>query len=390
MSGVRKQDETWFFSQVAEGDAALDSESIERLAGQFGISIGKNNYFCIAVRFADAQVPLTDAAFPKKLLNACMWALKEQGEEAYCYSTSYLHVVMIIVDNGTGRGKVARRLHRVISRRLRLPVQMGVGRSFAAEKLSYSRVEALETLNFIAEDEDVAYIDDVYTVSAVTVRKTERDKRRIVEQFRVGQFTAMQESLIHMAECIREESPVRNDRPYPTSIRRTVVEILAEMLHVSADNGVNVETVLRNQDPYRHVFELDDTPLIIQWCCEVAQKLYQSMMEQRQKTDSHLLVAARKYILEHVYDADLSLSVVGREIGMSPSYFSAFFIREMGVGFSEYITSLRVEKAKELLRGSVKKINVIAQDCGFMSASYFINVFRKQVGFSPGEYRKQK
>ncbi|MBR6525976.1 MAG: helix-turn-helix transcriptional regulator [Clostridia bacterium] len=380
----------WFFRQVAEGDAALDSESIERLAGQLEIPIGKNTYFCVAVRFADAQIPLKDAAFPKKLLNTCKLAVKEQGEDAYCYSSSYLNVIAVIADIGTGRDKVAQRLHQAVSRRLKLPVQIGVGRSFAAEKLSYSRVEALESLNFIAEDEGVAYIDDVYTVSSVTARKTERDKRRIVEQFRSGQFTAMQESLIQMAECIREESPVREDRPYPTSIRRTVVEVLAEMMHISADNGVNAETVLGNQDPYRHVFELDDTPLIIQWCCDVAQKLYQSMMEQRQKTDSHLLVAARKYVREHVYDADLSLSVVSREIGMSPSYFSAFFIREMGVGFSEYITSMRVEKAKELLHNSVKKINVIAQDCGFMSASYFINVFRRQVGCSPGEYRKQK
>ena len=62
----------------------------------------------------------------------------------------------------------------------------------------------------------------------------------------------------------------------------------------------------------------------------------------------------------------------------------------MGVGFNEYVAGLRVEQAKQLLRETNLKINQIASQCGFRSASYFIVVFRKQTGLSPSEYRNRK
>ena len=387
---MKKQEVEWFFRQITEGDSALDANAINRLSEQLEISLKNRSYFCIAVRYVDSNAAILDIVLPLKLYNACVGAGRSQREEIYCYPASYLSVIMVVADNGIGRDKVANRLYQTISRRVSSSVQMGVGRSLSAEKLSYSRVEALEVLNYMINEAGIAYVEDMHMISSITARKMEREKRRIIEQFKSGQLNTMKSTLTQLAESIREESPVHEGRPYPTSIRRTVVELLAEIMHTSADNGVDVEAVLENNDPYRRVFELNDTPPIIDWCCDIAQTLYSSMVEQRSQSDSHVLAAAKKYIREHVYDPDLSLSMISWEMGMSPSYFSAFFIRETGIGFTEYITSIRIEKAKELLSESLKKINVIAQDCGFMSASYFINVFRKQVGCSPGEYRKRK
>ena len=60
------------------------------------------------------------------------------------------------------------------------------------------------------------------------------------------------------------------------------------------------------------------------------------------------------------------------------------------MGFQEYVTGLRIEKAKMLLDETNEKISRIAESCGFRSASYFIVVFRKQLGISPNEYRNKK
>ena len=60
------------------------------------------------------------------------------------------------------------------------------------------------------------------------------------------------------------------------------------------------------------------------------------------------------------------------------------------MGFNEYISTIRIEYAKELLLTTNQKVNEIAEECGFSSASYFNVVFRKQVGVSPGAYRNTK
>ena len=176
--------------------------------------------------------------------------------------------------------------------------------------------------------------------------------------------------------------------PYPTSIRRTVIELLVEILHIGADAGMDVDGVLDNQDPYTRVFELHGTPKILAWFLEIAERIYNGMQEVKSRSENNMLTLARRCIDTHIQNPDLSLQLVSEELGITPGYFSAFFIRETNMGFSEYITGIRVEMAKQLLLGTSKKIHDIAEQCGFQTSSYFIFVFRKKTGISPGLYRK--
>ena len=89
-------------------------------------------------------------------------------------------------------------------------------------------------------------------------------------------------------------------------------------------------------------------------------------------------------------DPCLSLDMASTYIGLSASYFSAFFIRETGIGFREYVNSQRIEKAKELLALGGCTGAEIARQCGFRSESYFISVFKKYVQMTPGMYKASK
>ena len=193
-----------------------------------------------------------------------------------------------------------------------------------------------------------------------------------------------------LAEHVRVESPVREGAPYPTSIRRTVAELLFRIMHISADAGVDVDALLDHQDPYSRIFQLWGTPAILDWFQNVTQTLSAGIAERSSKSENNMLVLAKRCIEEHLSDPELSLSLVSEALGITSAYFSALFIRESGVGFNEYVAGLRVEQAKQLLRETNLKINQIASRCGFRSASYFIVVFRKQTGLSPSEFRNRK
>ena len=139
---------------------------------------------------------------------------------------------------------------------------------------------------------------------------------------------------------------------------------------------MDVDSVLDNQDPYTRIFELYGTPKILAWFLEIAQRIYNGILEAKSRSENNMLTLARRCIDAHIQDPDLSLQLVSEELGITPGYFSAFFIRETGLGFSEYITGIRVDMAKDMLINTTKKINEIAIHCGFQTASYFIFVFR--------------
>ncbi len=103
------------------------------------------------------------------------------------------------------------------------------------------------------------------------------------------------------------------------------------------------------------------------------------------------IIGRAKDILEETYmQDDISLNSVAEMVGMSPSYFSSIFSKEAGKTFVEYLTEIRMEKAKELLMCSSMKTSEIGHRVGYKDSHYFSYIFKKKQGCSPKEYRARK
>ena len=110
----------------------------------------------------------------------------------------------------------------------------------------------------------------------------------------------------------------------------------------------------------------------------VSRKKYHSLLEE-----------AKSYIQQHYDDVNISLNSVAASVNLSPNHFSSIFSQEMGKTFVEYLTSVRMEKAKELLRTSSLKSAEIASDVGYKYARYFCYLFKKNQDCTPKEYRQR-
>ena len=98
---------------------------------------------------------------------------------------------------------------------------------------------------------------------------------------------------------------------------------------------------------------------------------------------------AKMYISEHYQDGSLMLQDVAAAVGMSNSRFSTVFSQESGKTFTEYLTALRLDRAKELLKNTDRRSSQIAFDVGYNDSHYFSYLFKKNVGMTPGEYREK-
>ena len=95
---------------------------------------------------------------------------------------------------------------------------------------------------------------------------------------------------------------------------------------------------------------------------------------------------AKRYIKKHFADP-ISLEGVSSEVGFSGSYFSTLFRKETGKNFLEYLTDVRIDEAKVLLRESRMTIENVAKSVGINDYKRFSKTFKKLTGVSPKEYR---
>ncbi|MEI7025518.1 helix-turn-helix domain-containing protein [Paenibacillus sp. y28] len=89
------------------------------------------------------------------------------------------------------------------------------------------------------------------------------------------------------------------------------------------------------------------------------------------------------------YMSPISLETLAKIAGFSPSYYSRLFKKTKGIGSAEYMTRLRINRAKELLILSGLSIQDVARSVGYNEESYFSRIFKKETGYSPASYSKK-
>ena len=104
---------------------------------------------------------------------------------------------------------------------------------------------------------------------------------------------------------------------------------------------------------------------------------------------THVISRAKKYIAENFCNPNISLISVAKHVGMSSAHFSTVFSQTMGRSFINYLTAMRIERAKELLAATDMKLSAIAMEIGYNEPNYFSHVFRKLEGITPKEYRNR-
>lgn len=102
-----------------------------------------------------------------------------------------------------------------------------------------------------------------------------------------------------------------------------------------------------------------------------------------------VIARADAYVAAHFCDPGISLISVASEVGMSSAHFSTVFSQTHGTTFISYLTALRIDRARKLLRETDMKLAAIAMEIGYNEPNYFSYVFRKSEGITPKEYRQQ-
>lgn len=137
--------------------------------------------------------------------------------------------------------------------------------------------------------------------------------------------------------------------------------------------GARIELV------WRHGSQVSELP-------DVLRKTMESYKERMHYSD--IVLQAIGIIQVQWGNSELSLQSVADALFVSAPYLSRMFHRETGENFASYLTRKRMNEAKLLLKNTNMKMYEIAQNTGYTSQHYFSNAFKKAIGLSPADYRK--
>lgn len=150
-------------------------------------------------------------------------------------------------------------------------------------------------------------------------------------------------------------------------------------------DGADAETTLRRLlDVNAHKTKEQAVQFLSEMGCNLIQH---GKQEQDERTE-RIINKLNRYIVEHL-DKDLSLALLADVVYLNPSYLSNLYKTYTGRNISDYITELRVERAKTLLADSQAKVQEVAVAVGFDTAGYFTRFFKKHVGVTPQEFRSR-
>lgn len=182
---------------------------------------------------------------------------------------------------------------------------------------------------------------------------------------------------------IFEDIPINN-----LAINIVTGELIAIANKICEEHRINIENISNYLENFRSISMRDAyKEEFLYWCKDLFHRIIDVCM-----TKSSIFHKARyssmvKSFIHDNYKSNITLKQISSKIGITESHLSTCFKEETGESISKYIISYRIEKAKELLEKDVD-IKYLYSEVGFKNYNYFFTTFKKLVGMTPTQYRK--
>lgn len=222
--------------------------------------------------------------------------------------------------------------------------------------------------------------------SLIIAKQTDIDLDKISTHLRVNHFDSekMKADIEQfLNECL-------NHFVLPYKIKEMCFQFMGQVAeYVKHEFDLNVGHIIG--DNYRVLEEINQSITIEKlktWLTDRINEISAYIESNRVSYKDKFVMDVKQYIKEH-YTKNITLDDIGSQFNMSPAYLSSLFSKSVKMTLFEYIIQLRMQKAKELLRSSHYKITEISKSVGYENQRYFCQVFKKNVGITPGEYRSE-
>ncbi len=237
-------------------------------------------------------------------------------------------------------------------------------------------VQEREQAIFLLHEEDENEDDSTW-------RHTYREERHFMDAVREGRT----EDALRLSRLMDDDSG-RLARGELSHWRNLAIVAIALVSRAAIEGGISPEAAYRISGYYIQKCDVavSATQLmgLRDYCIrELTDRVHEKLTRNRTSTYTE---GAKRYIARH-YREKIRLEEMAETLGISPAYLSRLFRKETGVLLQDYVISVRIDRASNLLRYSDQSLSEIAEYVGFPSQSYFGKIFKKEMHMTPKAYR---
>lgn len=176
----------------------------------------------------------------------------------------------------------------------------------------------------------------------------------------------------------------------PQDVQAALEDLLWELGGLLYRKGIRWDDLEQElQHPFEYLKSLETLEETKNWLNRICSNLHGQLHGMAKADVSYSsVVATAKQFLDLHYMEDVNLALISEMVGVSESYLSKQFTKEVGSNFIQYLTNLRIEESKRLMKKKGFKITDIAESVGYLNVEHFSRMFKKTTGCSPKLYRE--
>jgi two-component system response regulator YesN len=368
---------------------------IARYNRQLSLGLHTPQMYCVAVAEMDPLLP-AEERFAKKDMPLMQFSLYCIANELFdadsCFAFqehSGASVLIFAASDSEPVGELMQRANQSITKLLsivreclKVTASAGIGMANTAETLAvcYKQARiALQQRAVLGQDIVIPYRDQPKAAHSFVLQQDLEKKVLILLE--VAEKTEIAAAIAQMiGEQLKSFSTVYAFQEYMIYLQ----SLLTRIIHAQ---GWSVLDVLGEDTLYlQSSGAVQSRQQLLDWWCGMMNRVIR-YAEAEHKSGTHRLIKSITTFIEDHMHQDVTLHTAADRLYVNSSYLSRLFKKEMGKSFSEYVLEQKMNKAKEWLQTGLK-VSDAARRTGYLDTSYFIKLFRRFWGVTPGELKK--
>ncbi len=260
----------------------------------------------------------------------------------------------------------------------------GIGRSYSGledlKKSYHEAVNVLEYAKFI-EGGQVIHISDLQD-EATRREYPLKEKNAFLAAIRMGDGDKAQEQLGSLMGLL-----YRYGGETDKLLKVRIYELLGTMIESAMAGGGDVDQLLElSEKLFTESAIIRSQSQLVEWLRTRTDEIIGVVSHSHSDRSKTIVRKAKEYINEHYAEA-ISVKDVADAVCISESYFKSLFKKSSGYSYSEYLTAVRMDQAKNLLNRTEKSVTEIALDVGFHTPTSFSSLFKRETGHTPTQFK---
>lgn len=372
----------------------IDKDEIIEKINDFDLNI-KGNLFVISVLSIDTNsFDCEKKEWNFDYLKLAVLNIADEIAKKYNLGNTFIHndnIIMVISFDSNERDTNFEKLFPIleeirvsIEKYLKFTVTIGVGTMCDIDSLRNSYINALSAVDYklVEGNNRIIYIDDVDPKPKDIVVFDDIKENLIISSIKVGTEKEIRNAIeIIFKDLVQSKSSYDDYHIY-------LMEVITAILKASRSVRIEMKEVFgETKNIFAQINRFSNLEEIKEWIINICIKIMNFISNDRVDTFRIIVSKAEDYIKLNYHEKDMNINKICKYLHISPTYFSSIFKKETDKTFINYLTQIRMEAAKELLRTTNLKTFEIAEKVGYTEQNYFSYSFKKNFGISPSSYR---